>query len=278
MADAAAVTLRPGERVLARDRAWRVAKVQALGQGRAVVELLPAEGDHHKPLSVIVPPEHLVPLPTEDLRFDLALIAPIGPWRRADEALSLTAVSGEGLLSGARFGRVALEAYQVAPALRILAKPRPRLLIADDVGLGKTIEAGLCILELMARRMAERILIVVPPGLLDQWHDELLEKFGLEFVLIGNVAGLAHAQTGLPAGFSPWEMLPRILSSLNYLKKEEVRARGSQSEPGQRTSSVGCASGAGQLGPPSCLFATRPLIRLPPVAGHKSIDAINRSP
>ena len=120
---------------------------------------------------------------------------------------------------------MALEGYQVAPVLRILGKPRPRLLIADDVGLGKTIEAGLCMLELMARRRADRILVVVPPGLLDQWHDELSDKFGLEFAFIENAAGLAREQTRLPAGFSPWEVLPRVLTSVDYLKKEDVRVR-----------------------------------------------------
>jgi superfamily II DNA or RNA helicase len=129
-------------------------------------------------------------------------------------------------LSGARFGRVALEAYQLAPTLRVLAKPRPRLLIADDVGLGKTIEAGLAMLELMARGRASRILIVAPPGLLLRpWQEELLEKFGLEFTLIENAAGLSRVQTELPAGVNPWDALPRVLTSIDFLKKETVRSR-----------------------------------------------------
>jgi len=164
-----AQTLHAGDRVLVRDAAWRIANLQPVGNARVVAQLEPIDGNRRRPLSVVVPPECLVSLPTEDLCFDLNFISPIGPWRRAHEALRLTAVSEEGLLSGARFGRVTLEAYQVAPVLRVLAKPRPRLLIADDVGLGKTIEAGLCILELMARRRADRILVIVPPGLLDQW-------------------------------------------------------------------------------------------------------------
>lgn len=121
--------------------------------------LVPLERNHQKTLSVVVPPEQLQTLPTEDPRFGPTLLEPIGPWRRAHEALALTAVADEGALSGARFGRVALEAYQVAPVLRILAKPRPRLPIADDVGLGKTIEAGFCIFELLARRRADRSLV-----------------------------------------------------------------------------------------------------------------------
>jgi SNF2 family DNA or RNA helicase len=76
--------------------------------------------------------------------------------------LAATLVQETAMLAGARFGRVALEAYPLAPALRLLSKPRPSLLIADDVGLGKTIEAGLAMLELLARGRAQRILIVTP--------------------------------------------------------------------------------------------------------------------
>jgi SNF2 family DNA or RNA helicase len=83
-------------------------------------------------------------------------------WARGHRILASSLVRETGLLSGARFGRVALEAYQLAPTLRVLAKPRPRLLIADDVGLGKTIEAGLAMLELMARGRATRVLVVAP--------------------------------------------------------------------------------------------------------------------
>jgi superfamily II DNA or RNA helicase len=136
-----------------------------------------------------------------------------------------TAVQETGLLSGARFGRVTLEGYQLAPALRLLAKPRARLLIADDVGLGKTIEAGLALLELMARGRASRVLVVVPAGLLLQWQEEMRERFGLEFVVIESAAGLARVQGELPAGTSPWDALPRVLTSVDFLKKETVRHR-----------------------------------------------------
>ncbi len=143
----------------------------------------------------------------------------------AHRALALTATRDDAL-GGARYGRVVLEAYQAAPVLRILAKPKPRLLIADDVGLGKTIEAGLCLLELMYRRRADRVLVVVPPGLIPQWEEELKERFGLGFTVIDNATGLARTQTTLPAGLSPWE-LPgaRIITSMDYLKKDEVRRR-----------------------------------------------------
>jgi superfamily II DNA or RNA helicase len=216
---------RVGDRVAVRDRPWRVEDIRDLGDGKTLVKLLPASGDGVSPLAVVCPPERVVRLPPEELRFDPDEIAPVAPWLRANQALILTAFQ-DGSLSGARFGRVNLEAYQIAPVLRILAKPRPRLLIADDVGLGKTIEAGLCLLELMARGRADRVLVVVPPGLIPQWQDELLERFGLDFVVIENAAGLAREQTELPAGVSPWDLpRARIITSMDYLKKDEVRRR-----------------------------------------------------
>jgi SNF2 family DNA or RNA helicase len=92
--------------------------------------------------------------------------------------------------------------------------------------LGKTIEAGLCLLELLVRGRAERVLVAVPPGLIPQWEEELLERFGLAFTVVENAAGLAREQTWLPAGVSPWELpRARIITSLEYLKKDEVRRR-----------------------------------------------------
>ena len=70
-------------------------------------------------------------------------------------------------------GRVRIEPYQLVPLMRALELPRPRLLLADGVGLGKTIEAGLIACELIARRRAHRVLIVAPAGpLLTQWAQE----------------------------------------------------------------------------------------------------------
>ena len=65
--------------------------------------------------------------------------------------------------------------------VRALEVPRVNLLIADDVGLGKTIEAGLVAQELLLRHRARRILVVCPAGLTLKWRDEMREKFGLDF-------------------------------------------------------------------------------------------------
>lgn len=114
------------------------------------------------------------------------------------------------------------EHYQFAPVARMLRLPRPNLLIADDVGLGKTIEAGICLLELIARGRGKRILLVVPPGLIPQWQEEMLTKFGLKFEAIENAAALERAQTRLSEGVRPWAFLHRVITSIEYLKKREI--------------------------------------------------------
>ena len=69
------------------------------------------------------------------------------------------------------------------------------------------------------------MLVLTPPGLLLQWRDELDEKFGLQFTLIENAAGFARVQEELPAGVNSWDALPRVLTSVDFIKKETVRNR-----------------------------------------------------
>ncbi|MFD7715963.1 SNF2-related protein [Streptomyces sp. NPDC059814] len=76
------------------------------------------------------------------------------------------------------------EDYQLDPVVRALQMPRTNLLIADDVGLGKTIEAGLVMQELMLRHRARTMLIVCPASLTLQWRDEMRDKFGLGFKIV----------------------------------------------------------------------------------------------
>ena len=213
------------DRIVLRDRPWVVRQVVEVESNRRLLKLEALDGDEPTSLEVAVPPEEPHLLPVEAPVFDLAQLDSLTAWANAHRVLAATLVQSTGLVSGARFGRVTLEAYQLAPALRLLGKPRSSLLIADDVGLGKTIEAGLAMLELMARGRVRRVLVVVPPGLMEQWRQELFDKFGLEFRIIGNASDLAAAQESLPAGVSPWEALSRVITSIDYLKKDTVRTR-----------------------------------------------------
>ena len=89
-----------------------------------------------------------------------------------------------------RASRTKVEPYQFKPAVKFLQSPNQRLLIADEVGLGKTIEAGIIYLELNARADMKRVLVVCPSGLREKWKDELLNRFGEEFEILdsGQVA------------------------------------------------------------------------------------------
>jgi len=79
---------------------------------------------------------------------------------------------------------IEIEDYQLDPVTRAVQMPRVNLLIADDVGLGKTIEAGLVCQELIIRHRARKILIICPAALQVQWRDQMRDKFGLEFRIV----------------------------------------------------------------------------------------------
>jgi SNF2 family DNA or RNA helicase len=95
------------------------------------------------------------------------------------DALKLSLRRGAGPFRGA--GRINFEprAYQLAPLMMALRQETVRLLIADDVGIGKTIEAGLILRELIDRGAIERFAVLCPPHLVDQWTVELQAKFAL---------------------------------------------------------------------------------------------------
>ncbi|NWJ96035.1 MAG: DEAD/DEAH box helicase [Chloroflexi bacterium] len=112
-----------------------------------------------------------------------------------------------------------IEDYQLDPVARAIQMPRVNLLIADDVGLGKTIEAGLVAQELIIRHRARRILVVCPAALQIQWQQQMRDKFGLEFrVIDSTLMKDLRRQRGLHV--NPWTHFPRLITSLDYLKRE----------------------------------------------------------
>ena len=94
---------------------------------------------------------------------------------------SATAADRDLLQAPFRAG-IRLDAYQLLPLRKALRLPRVNLLIADDVGLGKTIEAGLVLDELHTRGLVRSALILVPPSLIEQWQGEMRRKFSLDLI------------------------------------------------------------------------------------------------
>ena len=111
---------------------------------------------------------------------------------------------------------IKLDAYQMEPLRKALRLPRVNLFIADDTGLGKTVEAGLIARELLLRKKASRIVVAAPPSVLEQWKAELEERFGLVFQVLdrGYVARMRQ-ERGF--GVNPWRTHSRFLVSHRLL-------------------------------------------------------------
>src|SRR6185437_2251340 len=104
-------------------------------------------------------------------------------------------------------------------AARALQMPRVNLLVADDVGLGKTIETGLVIQELLLRHRARTVLVVCPASIQIQWRDQLGDKFGLEFRIVDSeLFRELRRRRGLHV--NPWAHFPRLITSIDFLKRE----------------------------------------------------------
>ncbi|MBD2432412.1 MULTISPECIES: DISARM system SNF2-like helicase DrmD [Fischerella] len=112
-----------------------------------------------------------------------------------------------------------IEDYQLDPVVRAIQMPRVNLLIADDVGLGKTIEAGLVAQELIIRHRCRRILIVCPSSLQIQWRDQMRDKFGLDFRVVDS-ALMKELRRKRGIHVNPWQHFPRLITSVDFLKRD----------------------------------------------------------
>lgn len=122
------------------------------------------------------------------------------------------------------FGNIAVEprSYQLVPLLMALRLATVRLLIADDVGIGKTIEAGLIARELLDRGEISRIAVLCPPHLVEQWQGELEQRFHLQTVALTS-ASAGRLERTLPVGVGLFDHYPVVVVSLDYIKSESHR-------------------------------------------------------
>ncbi|PKN66275.1 MAG: helicase [Deltaproteobacteria bacterium HGW-Deltaproteobacteria-15] len=190
--------------------------------------------------------QHLVTLGSLDedsLGESIKVIWEIEPGARVLERAGLPKITGydsaerlEAFLDAVRWGAatnadrsflqspfrsgISIEDYQLDPLVRAIDMARVNLLIADDVGLGKTIEAGLVIQELLIRHRARSVMIVCPATLQVKWQTEMQEKFGLEFRIVDTeYVKTLHRERGIHA--NPWTSFPRLISSMDWMKSGE---------------------------------------------------------
>jgi superfamily II DNA or RNA helicase len=201
----------PGDLVRARGREWVV-----VGGGE-VLRLRPLSGSE-RDIEALLPA--LEPEPVTAATFPPPTGAHPGPREAAQllrDALRLSLRRGAGPFRSA--GRLNFEprAYQLAPLLMALRQEPVRLLIADDVGIGKTIEAGLILREFLERGEIEKFTVLCPPHLVDQWIMELETKFAIHATAVtaGNAARLERE---IQDGESVFDAFEHTVVSLDFIK------------------------------------------------------------
>ena len=209
-------SLHPGDVVRVRRRRWRIVDLRVYDRH----ELLTLRGigpvNIGRTLRVVTPFDFVQRIERQSR---LKRVRP-AVWRRACRGL-LAAAAPPGALLGANSARMDLLPYQLEPALALARGLGSRVLLADDVGLGKTVQAGLILSELRARGGADRILILTPSGLREQWVRELGRRFRIDATLV-DVPGLRRVSSTLPVGVNPWTTMPVAVTSIDYVKRPEV--------------------------------------------------------
>ena len=245
----------PGQLVDVRQRRYVVVDV--------VQGTVPAEASGKLSLQLQTQSQHLVALNSvedDDLGEELQVIWEIEPGVNVVERNALPVPIGfdspqrlDTFLHAVRWGAVSsadikalqspfrsgveLEDYQLDPVVRAIQMPRANLLIADDVGLGKTIEAGLVCQELIIRHRARKILIVCPAALQVQWRDQMRDKFGLEFRIVDSTL-LKELRRTRGLRVNPWTHFPRLITSIDFFKRERPAASLQRSAATQRRANL----------------------------------------
>lgn len=205
-----------GSLVKARDREWVVLPES---EGDLLV-LRPLGGTDDETTGIYLPLEKV-----EQAQFDLPRPDRLGDYqscRLLRDAVRLGFRSSAGPFRC--FAKIACEPrpYQLVPLLMALKLDPVRLLIADDVGVGKTIEACLVSKELLDRGEAQRLAVLCPPHLAEQWQGELRDKFHIhaELVLASTVSRLERNR---PFGRSLFEVHPHVIVSIDFIKSDRYR-------------------------------------------------------
>lgn len=206
----------PGAIVNLRGERWRVARVDKYEKCSVLTLDGRNAANAHSRVRVIEPFDRPTPAAAGQmvrrkrrtvLRTALAAIAnprpAIGLWTAAEASIDLLP-------------------HQLEPALAVL-RGATRLLLADAVGLGKTIQAGLILAELRERGWADRALVLCPAGLRATWAHELEQRFHIECQVLDQSA-IAESVAAVPPGINPWSSHATVVASIDFIKRPEVLA------------------------------------------------------
>lgn len=205
----------PGARVLVRDEAWIVERLRPVGDGDAdaLVDLAPPAG-RAAACTLVAAVEDITPAPARVRR------ASRRHARRTWLALRTEACAPCRPLAPVHLD-IDIVDYQLAPLVALLGGEVSRVLVADAVGLGKTIEAGLAVREAWLRRGRLRALVVCPSMLVAQWIGELRGKLAVD-AEVCDAGWLARQAAALPHGTSPWTLEGCRIASFDFIKQPHV--------------------------------------------------------
>ena len=205
-----------GARVRVRGGVWRIRKVQPF-ESCTSVHLAGVDRTNLGERRVLIDPFDRLQPERQAARLRVVRKQ---RWYRALKGLLAVDHPWNGLRATA-FSRVELMAFQLEPALAAVRGLACRFLLADEVGLGKTIQAGLLINELRHRGLADRVLILTPSGLRRQWQAELSERFSIEATVVDSSL-LRRRASSLPAGTNPWLIDEVSIASIDLIKRPDA--------------------------------------------------------
>jgi superfamily II DNA or RNA helicase len=211
--------LAPGARALIRDEEWLIRRVDPsadggwlltcdgiseLVRGQSALFLTALEDD----IEILDPAQTLL-VPDDSPKYNATMLYLESQRRRT--------VPNDTRIHLGHRGVMNVVPYQLDPALQALEQPRARILIADSVGLGKTLEAGILATELIQRGRGKRILVVTQKAMLTQFQKEWWSRFSIPLVRLDSM-GLARVRNRIPANHNPFNHFDRSIISIDTLK------------------------------------------------------------
>jgi superfamily II DNA or RNA helicase len=207
----------PGDLVRIRDERWVVTRHSAAA-GAAILEVSGRDRTNRGTrASFLIPFEVVEPMPASNAPRLLRRRR----WRHLTRAMLATATPSWPSLRTGLQADISLLAFQLEPALAVTHGAASRILIADEVGLGKTIQAGLLVAETLERVRHGRALVVAPAALKDQWKAELAGRFHLD-AWIADASSLARLGTAWIGSVNPWAAHPVTITSIDFVKRPDV--------------------------------------------------------
>jgi superfamily II DNA or RNA helicase len=209
-------TWRVGSHVVVRGRHWRIANVTPGDDCEALRLIGSGAADSADALTVLVPFDR--PIPQDVSR--TPRVFRLRRWLHELDRL-VADVHPYGALASTARAAIRLLPYQLEPALAVVRHGTTRVLIADAVGLGKTIQAGVMLAELHTTDDAFRGIVLAPAGLRDQWASELRVHFGLTSI-VADAAWLQRTIAERPLHMNPWSLPGIYISSHDFVKRPEA--------------------------------------------------------